>query len=144
VAAPPKATGTAPAVAGGIWRSAAARVDDLAPPRPKYLGLHRELPLLGRLVATLRAADADEDEDDTMALCLGVAEHAHIGADQVEELREGDVRLTVATCAKDFGAAKSTNSSGNRLFVAGLRNSGHRQRPVVRRHRLPAIMESSP
>jgi hypothetical protein len=65
-----------------------------------------------------RAADGDEDEEDGTALGQGVAEHAQLGTDRIGELREGDVRLTVSTCAKDSGAAKSTTGSGDRLIVA--------------------------
>jgi hypothetical protein len=65
-----------------------------------------------------RAADANEVEEDGIALGLGVAEHAHLGTDRIGELRERDARLTVSTCAKDSGAAKSTTGSGDRLIVA--------------------------
>ena len=80
VAAIPNATGPAPATAVECSRSAAAGAGDLSPPRPQHPGLHRDLPLLGALVAAFRAADANEDEDDGMALGLGVAEHAQLGA----------------------------------------------------------------
>jgi hypothetical protein len=84
------ATSPVPEAAVESSRSAAARAGEIAPPRRQHLGLHGDPPRLDALVAALRAADTDEDEDDDTAQGPGAVERARLGADRIGQHRTGD------------------------------------------------------